>query len=210
MMMIKAPSESVDGPIENVLQELHSRLHCVTDGSIFSYIPELARAQPEWFGLSIATLDGHIYGVGDWDLPFTIQSVSKPFVYALAVRIRKGLSTFAARDLDVDTGVFTSEQTTGDRNRAIAYLIRTLGLLNEDVEALLDVYFRQCSILVTIPAGQAFGEVAPTLCHVLSVHGFKALGANHPDIALVLFQAIARSLSSRLRHANREIRGLAD
>jgi hypothetical protein len=169
MMMIKAPSEPVDGPIDNVLQELHARLHRVTDGSIASFLPELFRAQPEWFGLSIATLDGHIY-----------------------------------------TGVFTSEQTTGDRNRAITYLIRTFGLLDEDVEALLGVYFRQCSILVTIPAGQAFGEVAPTLCHVLSVHEFKALGANHPDIALVLLQAIARSLARRLRHANREIRGLAD
>jgi glutaminase len=77
----------------------------------------------------------------------------------------------------------------------------------------------------TVPAGQAFGEMAlidggtrssrlvvdqPTLCHVLSLHEFNTLGDNHPDIALILFQAIARSLSSKLRLANREIRALAD
>ena len=202
------PSQLDEGPIEKVLQQLYSRLRCLTDGSVATYIPELATAQSEWFGLSIVALDGHAYGVGDWELPFTIQSVSKPFVYALALadrgvdavhdrvgveptgdsfnsitidaetgrpfnpmvnggaivttnlvagenrtdqfnRIRHGLSVFAGRDLDVDMRVFTSERKTGDRNRAIAYLIRTFGLLDEDVDAMLDVYFRQCSILVT-------------------------------------------------------------
>ena len=145
MMMIKAPSEVVDGPIENVLQELHARLHCAIDGSIASYIPELARARAEWFGLSIATLDGLYF---------------------------------------VSAGQVSVDILVGHPRRRVR--------------------------VHTIPAGQAFGEVAPTLCHILSVHEFKALGANHPDIALVLFQAITRSLSSRLRQANREIRGLAD
>jgi glutaminase len=62
MKMSEAPSQPVDGPIENVLQELHARLHCLADGSIVTYIPELAGARSEWFGLSVATLDGHIYG----------------------------------------------------------------------------------------------------------------------------------------------------
>src|ERR1051325_11700820 len=88
MKMSEAPSQALDGPIENVLQELHARLHGLADGSIATYIPELARARSEWFGLSITTLDGHIYGVGDWERPFTIQSVSKPFVYALALADR--------------------------------------------------------------------------------------------------------------------------
>ena len=79
------PSQLDEGPIEKVLQQLYSRLQCLTDGSVATYIPELATAQPEWFGLSIAALDGHAYGVGDCELPFTIQSVSKPFVYALVL-----------------------------------------------------------------------------------------------------------------------------
>ena len=47
--------------------------------------PELGKADPAHFGISLATLDGHIYEVGDSRIPFTIQSMSKPFVFALAL-----------------------------------------------------------------------------------------------------------------------------
>ena len=59
------------------------------------------------------------------------------------------LSRFAGRELDVDEAVFASERATGDRNRAIAYLLRNYAVIEGDVDAVLDVYFRQCSILVT-------------------------------------------------------------
>ncbi|MFX4489885.1 glutaminase, partial [Acinetobacter baumannii] len=49
------------------------------------YIPELGKADPAHFGISLATLDGHVYEVGDSHVPFTIQSMSKPFVFALAL-----------------------------------------------------------------------------------------------------------------------------
>ena len=49
------------------------------------YIPELGKADPAHFGMSLATLDGHVYEVGDTQVPFTIQSMSKPFVFALAL-----------------------------------------------------------------------------------------------------------------------------
>ena len=42
--------------------------------------------------------------------------------------------------------VYESEKETGDRNRAIAYLLKNKGLLEGDVEEVLDVYFKQCSI----------------------------------------------------------------
>jgi glutaminase len=63
--------------------------------------------------------------------------------------IRDALGRFAGRELAVDEGVFASERETGDRNRAIAYLLRNYGVLEGDVGAALDVYFRQCSVLVT-------------------------------------------------------------
>ena len=63
--------------------------------------------------------------------------------------IRRELSRFAGRDLDVDEAVYASESTTGDRNRAIGYLLRTNAVITDNVAAVLDVYFRQCSILVT-------------------------------------------------------------
>jgi hypothetical protein len=49
-----------------------------------TYIPELATADPATFGVGLATRDGQVYTAGDL-VPFTIQSVSKPFVYALAL-----------------------------------------------------------------------------------------------------------------------------
>ncbi len=52
---------------------------------IADYIPELAKADPKWFAISIATTDGQVFEFGDTDLFFTIQSISKPFVYGLAL-----------------------------------------------------------------------------------------------------------------------------
>src|SRR5258707_2068341 len=63
--------------------------------------------------------------------------------------IRQALGRFAGRELDVDEAVFASESATGDRNRAIGYLLRTSSVIKEDVRAVLEVYFRQCSVLVT-------------------------------------------------------------
>ncbi len=63
--------------------------------------------------------------------------------------IRAALGRFAGRTLDVDEAVFASERATGDRNRAIAYLLRNSDVITVDVAAVLDVYFRQCAVLVT-------------------------------------------------------------
>ncbi len=57
-------------------------------------------------------------------------------------------SLFAGRTLTIDEAVFTSERDTGFRNRAIGYLLRNAGILDEDPDPILDLYFRQCSVLV--------------------------------------------------------------
>ncbi|MGY4289849.1 glutaminase A [Bradyrhizobium sp. LM2.7] len=178
-----------------------------TSGAVADYIPELGKADPAYFGISLATLDGHVYEVGDSRVPFTIQSMSKPFVFALALdllgagkvesaigvepsgdpfnsirlnsenhpfnpmvnagaiactgliqaskgadafeQIRLALGRFAGRDLAVDEAVYASESQTGDRNRAIAYLLKTNAVISDNVADVLDVYFRQCAVLVT-------------------------------------------------------------
>ncbi|MGZ9584535.1 glutaminase A [Paenibacillus marinisediminis] len=48
-----------------------------------------------------------------------------------------------------DEEVYVSERETANRNRSLAYFLASNGVLEEDVEDTLDVYFRQCSILVT-------------------------------------------------------------
>ena len=72
-------------PITAYLQQLHATYARVQDGNVASYIPELSRANPNWFGICLATTDGQVYEVGDTRQPFTIQSISKPFVYGLVL-----------------------------------------------------------------------------------------------------------------------------
>ena len=72
-------------PIQDYLQELHARHAALRDGQVATYIPELAKANPDWFGICMVTTEGHVYEVGDSRQHFTIQSISKPFVYGLAL-----------------------------------------------------------------------------------------------------------------------------
>ncbi|SHH28389.1 glutaminase A [Tepidibacter thalassicus] len=54
------------------------------------------------------------------------------------------------KNLDINYDVYMSEKRTGDRNRAMAYLLKSEGILQGDVEMVLDLYFKQCSIEVTV------------------------------------------------------------
>ncbi|WP_216920018.1 glutaminase A [Synechococcus sp. CCAP 1479/9] len=80
-----------DQPHSNVIQELLGELHAsfagVREGRVADYIPELAKACPDDFGIVIATSGGRIYEIGDTRKEFTIQSISKPFIYALALKM---------------------------------------------------------------------------------------------------------------------------
>ncbi len=190
------------------LADLHESLRPIADGAVATYIPELAKADPNWFGLAIATVDGQLYVAGDVDVPFTIQSVSKPFLYGHALEtlgraqvlkhvgveptgeafnstvldeennrpynpmVNAGaiavsalvpgadysakrravldlFSRYAGRELSIDETVFQSERDTGDRNRAIAALMRQAAMMDGDSDEILDLYFSQCSVLVT-------------------------------------------------------------
>jgi glutaminase len=72
-------------PIGEYLARLLRKHGAVREGAVATYIPELAKADPEWFGICIATADGHVYEAGDSRQAFTVQSISKPFVYGLAL-----------------------------------------------------------------------------------------------------------------------------
>ncbi|RKG95788.1 glutaminase [Corallococcus sp. CA053C] len=54
-------------------------------GRVATYIPALAAVDPGRFGMALATVEGDVYGVGDWREPFSIQSISKVFTLALAL-----------------------------------------------------------------------------------------------------------------------------
>lgn len=195
-------------PILAFLQTIHTRYATLREGKVADYIPELAKADPDWFGICIATRDGHLYEVGDTRQEFTIQSISKAISYGLALedrgeahvlsrigvepsgeafnaislkeesgtpfnpminagaiatcgqifkgenesriqRITRYLSKCAGEALDVDADVYRSESATGHRNRAIGWMLRNFGIIDEDPDDILETYFQQCSLRVT-------------------------------------------------------------
>jgi glutaminase len=200
----------IDGPdhLQLLIDALHDEYKSLSDGTVATYIPELGKANPDHFGICLVTAGGRVFDVGDCDEPFTIQSISKPFTFGMAVeefghdrvwqhvdvepsgdafnsiRLQNGtnrphnpmvnsgaitvtallherfgaetfdrvlarFSAAAGRALSIDEAVYESESRTGHRNRAIAHLLLNFGLVPKDAEAALDVYFKQCSIVVT-------------------------------------------------------------
>lgn len=71
--------------VQRYLDQIRAEQADVTEGKLAAYIPELASVDPTGFGLSVSSSDGFVYESGDTDIEFTIQSISKPFTYALAL-----------------------------------------------------------------------------------------------------------------------------
>ena len=178
-------------------------------GHVATYIPELAKVDPDRLGIYVSTPDGDHFA-GDFLTPFTMQSVVKPLILLLAL-MDSGIDTVRAlvgveatgkpfdtfnysdqaltgahinpmintgaialctlihgRDynerfdrllalvrtladnpnLEVDQAVFRSEQLTGNKNRALAYLLTAYGMISDPVNEILDCYFKACSIVV--------------------------------------------------------------
>ncbi|HSI32655.1 MAG TPA: glutaminase A [Tepidisphaeraceae bacterium] len=245
--MLVRDMKAVGSPFRQYLNRLYERHRGNTEGAVATYIPELARANPQWFGVAAMTVDGQQFGVGDSQQPFTIQSVSKPFVFGQALsehgrakvaqrvgveplgeafnsyikldanskrphnpmvnagaiataglitgadptlRLRKLLTmfeAFAGHPLNVDVGVFVSEKTTGHRNRAIAHLMLNFGMIEPDIDQTLDLYFQQCSVLVT---AQDLAAMAATLANhgVNPVTGVRAIPEDYiRDVLSVMY-----------------------
>ncbi len=196
-------------PFQTLLDELYQRYLPCTDGTIASYIPELARADRNSFSICIVTIEGQVFTVGDFDRRFTIQSISKVFTYGMALedrgrnvllskvgveptgdpfnsiirldenskrpdnpmvnagaiattslikgdnlsdrlnRILAMFERYIGHEPYIDVPTFLSERTTGDRNRALAYLMRHFNMVDGSIDDALDLYFQQCSIMVT-------------------------------------------------------------
>ena len=67
------------------IKDIYEELKPVVGGENAQYIPQLARANPDCFGISVCTVDGQRYSIGDVNLPFCIQSCSKALNYAINV-----------------------------------------------------------------------------------------------------------------------------
>src|ERR1700733_13258366 len=69
--------------VQTLVRAAHERCTSVADGAVADYIPVLACADPTWFAVSVADVDGGVHSAGDVDVEFSIQSISKALVYAL-------------------------------------------------------------------------------------------------------------------------------
>src|SRR5579883_325757 len=72
-------------PFRVFLNDLYEKYLPLREGTVADYIPELAKANPDWFSICVVTVDGQVYEVGDSSQTFTIQSISKAMVYGLAL-----------------------------------------------------------------------------------------------------------------------------
>lgn len=199
--------------MENILNDIIvSNKKYTTEGQVASYIPELKKANRDDLGICLIDKYNNIYCSGDYDKKFTIQSISKTIILAMALidnewdyvfskvgmepsgdpfnsimkletndttkpcnpminagaivttSLIKGstlqekeermLSFFrklAKNDsLQINKSVYESEKITGDRNRAMAYLLKNDGVIQGNVDDILDLYFKQCSIEVSV------------------------------------------------------------
>lgn len=199
--------------MDNLLQSIIKTNKKYTfQGNVASYIPELKKANPQDLGVCIIDKDNNMFFAGDCDTKFTIQSVSKTIMLAMALMdnewdyvfskvgmepsgdpfnsimkletndtkkpcnpminagaiattsLIKGNSLkekeermlaffrkLAKNDtLQINEAVYNSEKLTGDKNRAMGYLLKNDGIIESNVEDTLDLYFKQCSIEVTV------------------------------------------------------------
>jgi len=97
--------------LQSMLQDLYHSFRHDADGVIANHLPELSQADPNWFGLSAVTLDGTMLEAGDSHITFTVQSIAKPLILALALE-----------DHDTDTILHKiGVEPTGERFDSILY-----------------------------------------------------------------------------------------
>ena len=80
-----AQSNVLTSSFQSFLNDLYLKYKPLRDGKVARYIPELAKADPDWFSVCMMTVGGQVYEVGDYEQLFTIQSISKVFVYGMAL-----------------------------------------------------------------------------------------------------------------------------
>ncbi|GAA5142474.1 glutaminase A [Thalassotalea piscium] len=202
---MKKSINNLESKLQALLRSQHSHY---TQGKVANYIPALEEVKPDLVAVSVATLDGKNVGVGDYQHPFSIQSISKVFGLVMAMnrmgdslwqRVRmepsgqpfnsiiqleweKGIprnpvinagallisdvltSHFSAsklafvcflrnlaqdENIHVDNEVYQSELAHGNRNAALAYLMKSFGNIEAEISDVLAHYFTQCSVAMS-------------------------------------------------------------
>ncbi len=188
----------------------------IPSGHVATYIPELGKVNPDQLGICIYPLTGEKICIGDYNVRFTMQSISKTIMLIVALEVcgvKKVFEKVGAEpsgeafnslveldlndsrpynplinsgalamcglllpevsfqdmlrftraicsdpDIVLDENVFDSEMKTCSRNRSIAYLLESKGIITTDVEDTLRFYTKMCSLSVTAEALANLGK----------------------------------------------------
>lgn len=192
---------------EIIVSAMEKSRHKIEQGAVATYIPELGKADPNHLGICLYPLSGEKICLGDYNVRFTMQSVSKIIMLIVALEVcgsRKVFEKVGAEpsgeafnslveldlndskpynplinsgalavcglllpevsfqdmlrftraicsdpDITLNEDVFDSEMKTCSRNRSIAYLLESKGIITTDVEDTLRFYTKMCSLNVT-------------------------------------------------------------
>ncbi len=205
---LNAPDRGITPALTSFLEDLYCFYQPLNEGTVAQNIPELAKANPDWFGICAVGVDGTVFDIGHTTQEFSIQSISKPFVYGLALedwgsdriierigveptgepfnsimepeeisqrrynpmvnagaivttslikgsdarkrynRVLEMFRRYIGRDVSIDRSVFNSKKTNDHLNRAIAYIMLNFGLIEGNIDEIINLYFQQCSLTI--------------------------------------------------------------
>ncbi len=94
--------------LKEQISSLYEKYRHMSDGTVASYIPELGKANPEHFGISIVTAEGVEFSIGDWEQEFTIQSICKPLAFLMALEQHGRDKTLAHVGIEPSGDAFNS------------------------------------------------------------------------------------------------------
>lgn len=192
--------------MEQIIKKIYENYACDTGkGKVADYIPPLAKVSPEKYAISVCTVDGMKYNIGDYEEKFSIQSISKvltfsmlaplvgselwqcvgkepsgsPFNSLVQLEYEKGIPRnpfinagalvitdkllekvpdlngklleyvrmlAGSEDIHFNKEVAASEYATGERNKALAHLMKSFGNFNGKVSHVFATYCNHCSI----------------------------------------------------------------
>ena len=67
------------------IHDIYERTKNLEGGNVADYIPQLARVNPNQYGISLCTIDGQRYSIGDTKVDFSVQSCCKPINYGIVL-----------------------------------------------------------------------------------------------------------------------------
>jgi glutaminase len=189
----------MQGVLDDVAEAVRSY---VGTGAVADYIPGLASVPPDQFGMALAMNDGGLYGVGDWERPFSIQSISKAFTLSLALAL-DGVAVWNRVGRESSSFAFSSlaQLEAGDgipRNPfvnagALVVTDRLLSLTGSAQESLLDFMRAETgNPLIAVDQEIAASEAEHGHRNAAIAHLLASYGNLHNPVDVVLSEYFAQ------------------